>query len=173
MLCQPRNSEGITCVLSSISVVICFQERQMREHQETYLLPSQMEGSMLPRLMEGHADFLHPSITDLHGEKLYRPSLSGTKLARASRPPQNNCPMSPPCSACLGHEPWLPYLTHTKPPQCLPKNSQETEHQGHCVPQQLPQDWFPVTPLHPSDQPKSFVHPEIIWPNVLPSARES
>lgn len=28
----------IMCVLSSNSVVMCFQERQMREHQETYLL---------------------------------------------------------------------------------------------------------------------------------------
>lgn len=138
MLCQPRNSEGIMCVLSSISVVICFQERQMREHQETYLLPSQMEISMLPRLMEGHADFPHPSITDLHGEKLYRPSLSGTKLARASRPPQNNCPMSPPCSASLGHEPWLPYLTHTKPPQCLPKNSPGDRTSGSLRPSATP-----------------------------------
>lgn len=162
------------CVLSPSSVVMCSQERQ-RENARKHLCYFTFSngGIYFAHVVEGHADFPLPTLNWLTWWKRCRPGLSGTKVASASRPPKKNCPMSPPCSACLGHEPWFPYLTHTKPLQLLPKTSQEDISSKSQSPSATSpgQASSHVSPLQ--GPPNGFVHLVVIWPIVLSSVNGS
>lgn len=180
------------CPLSHFCGDVLSSETE-RECQETSLLLyllTRREGSTLPTLVEGHADFPLPSLNWLTWWKFCRPCLSGTKVAGASRPPKNNYPMSPQCLACLGHEPWFSYLTHAKPLQLLPKTSpgdvssksripsaaSTGQASSHASPLQGPTQWLCPSCCHLTQFSflcERILHNSTIWLELALNARQS